>query len=127
MRKPSAELVKHLDNGTLKKVQKESEMPAVFLSRNVVEAIDLSDLELQKEQEANLMCKAIKNIIQGKLVEANMKTNIANIEKMAKKCFIDNETLWKRIERHGGEHTVIVLPSSLTQKLIREVHGNVMC
>ena len=108
------------------KYKKGSEMPADFLSRNVVEAIDLSDSELQKEQEANKMCKAIKNVVQGKPIQPEMTKHSANIENMAKKCFIDNEILWKRIDRHGGQHTVIVLPNSLTQKLIKEVHGNVM-
>ena len=108
------------------KYKKGSEMPADFLSRNVVEAIDLSDSELQKEQEADILCKAIKNVIQGKPVEAVMKKHLANIENMAKKCFIDNKIIWKRIERHGGQHTVIILPKSLTQKLVKEVHGNVM-
>lgn len=48
-----------------------------------------------------------------------MKKHSANIENMAKKCFIDNEILWKRIDRHGGQHTVIVLPNSLTQNSSR--------
>jgi transposase InsO family protein len=108
------------------KYKKGSEMPADFLSRNVVEAIDLSDSELQKEQEENKMCKAIKDVVQGKPIQPDMKKHSANIENIAKKCFIDNEILWKRIDRHGGQHTVIVLPKSLTQKLIKEVHGNVM-
>ena len=95
-------------------------MPAYFLSKNVVEAIDLSDSELQKEHEANSMNKASKNVIQGNRVEAIMKKNIANIENMAKKCFIDNEIMWKRIERHGGQQAVIVHPNSLTQNIIKE-------
>ena len=72
------------------------------------------------------MCKAIKNVVQGKPIQLELKKHTVNIKNMAKKCFIDNEILWKRIDRHGGQHTVIVLPRSLTQKLIEEVHGNVM-
>ena len=72
------------------------------------------------------MCKAIKNVVQGKQIQPEMKKHSANIQNMVKKCFIDNEILWKRIDRHGGQHTVIVLPNSLTKKLIKEVHGNVM-
>ena len=62
------------------------------------------------------MCKAIKNMVQGKPVKAIMRKNITN---MAKKCFNDNEIAWNRIERHGGQHKVIVLPNSFTQKLIK--------
>ena len=35
------------------------------------------------------MCKSIKNVLKGKPVEPVMKKNIANIENMAKKCFIE--------------------------------------
>ena len=80
------------------KYKKGSEMPADFTSRNVVKAIDLSDSELQKEQEANPMCKCIKNVIQGKPVETALQKHVENIKNMAKKCFIDNDILWKRVE-----------------------------
>ena len=65
------------------------------------------------------MCKSIKNVLQGKPVESVMKKNTANIENMSKKCFIENGILW-------NQHTVIVLPNSQTQRLIKENHGNVM-
>ena len=44
-------------------------MPADFLSRNIVEAIDLSD----SEQEANPKFNLIKNVFHGKAIAAVMK------------------------------------------------------
>ena len=69
--------------------------------------------------------KCAKNVLQGKRVQPEMKKHSANIENMSKKYFIDNGIMWKQIERHGRQHTVIILPNSQTQKLTKEVYGNV--
>ena len=67
------------------KYKKGSEMPADFLSRNVVAPIDLSDSELQKQQDDNKMCKAIKDVVQGKQIQPDMKKHSDNIKNIAKK------------------------------------------
>ena len=55
-------------------------MPADFFSRIVVEAIDLSDSELQNEQDNNPICKSIKYVLQGnKPMLPITKKNIAKI------------------------------------------------
>ena len=45
---------------------------------------------------------------------------------IAKTCFIENNILWKRIDRNGTKNTVKVIPKSITTKLITEVDGNSM-
>ncbi len=46
--------------------------------------------------------------------------------KLSHSCFIEIGVLWKRTTRHHGQHTVILVPKTLTEKLLSEVHGNVL-
>ncbi len=41
-------------------------------------------------------------------------------------CLVEDNVPWKRIKRHNGQHTVVVTPKALTQRLFSEVHGNAM-
>ena len=46
--------------------------------------------------------------------------------KEAENCFIENDILWKRVDRNGTQTTVIVVPASIVKQLMSEVHGNIM-
>jgi hypothetical protein len=45
---------------------------------------------------------------------------------MSQNCFVENTILWKRINRHGSHHTMVVTPQALTEMLLIEVHINVL-
>jgi Integrase zinc binding domain/Integrase core domain len=49
------------------------------------------------------------------------------IEKIAKECFIENDILWRRLKRDDyPPRTVLVVPLSLTEQLVREAHGSLL-
>ena len=107
-------------------IQKGSEMPADYLSRNVVESIEISDKDLASLQDKDSFCKSIKNLLQNEPIEVDYRECLPKMLEIAKTCFIENKILWRRIERHGSKNTVIMVPKAITNQLITEVHGNVM-
>jgi hypothetical protein len=44
---------------------------------------------------------------------------------MSQNCYVDNNILWERITRNGGQHTVVVKPKALSERLRNEVHRNI--
>ena len=54
-------------------VQKGSEMPADYLSRNVVESIEISDEDLASLQDKDTFCKSIKNLLQDKPIDVDYR------------------------------------------------------
>ena len=134
------------------KYKKGSEMPADFLSRNVVESILISDEDLATLQDKDHYCSGIKNILNKKstalLKPSKAESNLASSKtgpgktkssepaspvwkgpiqaEAAENCFIENNILWKRLDRNGTQTTVIVVPSAIVKQLMAEVHGNIM-
>ena len=106
--------------------KKGSEMSADYLSRNVVESIEISDEDLASMQDKDTFCKSIKNLLQDEPIEFDYRECLPKMLEIAKTCFIENKILWRRIERHGSKNTVIMVPKAITNQLIKEVHGNVM-
>ena len=106
--------------------KKGSEMPADFLSRNVVEAIEISDEDLASLQDKDTFCKLIKDLLQDKPIDFDYRECLPKMQEISKTFFIENKILWRRIERHGAKNTVIMVPTAITEQLISEVHGNVM-
>ena len=106
--------------------KKGSEMPADFLSRNVVESIEISDEDLASLQDKDTFCKSIKNLLQDKPIDFDYRECLPKMLEIAKSCYIENKILWRRIERNGSKNTVIMVPKSITNQLISEVHGNIM-
>ena len=82
--------------------KKGSEMPADFLSRNVVESIEISDEDLASLQDKDTFCKSIKNLLQDKPIESDYRECLPKLMEIASTCFIENKVLWRRIERHGS-------------------------
>ena len=108
------------------KYKKGSEMPADFLSRNVVEEINITDESLAELQNKDNLCKDLKNVLNNLPIIHKDKRKHQYFVSMASRCFIEKDILWIRIKRHGGAHNAIVLPLALTTQLIEEVHGNMM-
>ena len=106
--------------------KKGSEMPADFLSRNVVESIEISDEDLAMLQDKDTFCKSIKSLLLDLPLEFDYRECLPEMLKLAKNCFIEKNILWKRITRNNIQNTVIVIPKSITEQLITEVHGNIM-
>jgi hypothetical protein len=108
------------------KYKKGIEMPADYLSRNVVEAIDMSNEDLAEMQNQDKFCVSLKHLLNKLPVEKEYSKLVPQMTKLSHSCFIENGVLWKRITRHHGQHTVVVVLKTLTEKLLTEVHGNVL-
>jgi hypothetical protein len=100
-------------------------MPADFLSRNVVEAIDMSNNDLAEMQYQDKFCVSLKHLLRKLPVEKEYYKLVLQMTELSHSCFIENGVLWERIKRHHGQHTGIVVPKALTERLLSEVHGNI--
>ena len=71
--------------------KKGSEMPADFLSRNVVESIEISDKDLANLQDKDTFCKSIKNLLQDKQIDFDYRECLPKMLEIAKTCFIEKK------------------------------------
>jgi hypothetical protein len=101
-------------------------MPADYLSRNVVEAIDMSNEDLAEMQNQDKFCVSLKHLLKKLPVEKEYSKLVPQMTESSHSCFFENGVFWKKITRHHGQHTVVVVPKALTEKLLTEVHGNVL-
>ena len=68
-------------------IQKGSEMPADYLSRNVVESIKISDEDLAGLQDKDTFCKSIKNLLQDEPVDFDYRECLPKMLEIAKNMF----------------------------------------
>jgi hypothetical protein len=73
--------------------KKGSEMPADFLSRNVIDSISWNNEEIQQEQQKDPLIKAIKNYLLNRELPADTKCQNV-VQNFANDCFVDNEIVW---------------------------------
>ena len=106
--------------------KKGSEMPADFLSRNVLEEIQIFTPQLPQLQADDEFAHAVFSFLQkGKLPTDARKA--AYVAKIAPSCFLEDNILWRRLQRHGAPaRTVLVVPKALTNELIHETHGAIL-
>jgi hypothetical protein len=103
--------------------KKGSEMPADFLSRNVLEEIDVISPDLPLLQARDEFANAIIEFLQHNKLRADKK-KAAYIAQIAQQCFLEDGILWRRLIRHNAPtRTVLVVPAALVDQLIHETHG----
>jgi transposase InsO family protein len=104
--------------------KKGSEMPADFLSRNVLEEIDIFTPDLPMLQQRDEFAHAVSEFLQKGALPAN-KRKAAYVAKIAPSCFIEDSILWRRIRRHDAPaRTVLVVPATLVDELVHEAHNS---
>ena len=106
--------------------KKGSEMPADYLSRNVVAAINWESKELVQAQNEDNLIKALKNFLLNKELP-----NDANCQRLvrhfADSCFVENDIVWKRVKRKfEPSRVVIFLPETLVENVLSEAHGHLL-
>ena len=102
-------------------------MPADFLSRNVVEAIRISDEDLSEKQKEDPLCQTVKNILKNEPIQSIFKRKFPkSAEKLALTCFMENDLLWTRITRHGERRTLLVVPETMVKTLMEGIHGDML-
>ena len=103
--------------------KKGSEMPADFLSRNVLEEIQIFTPELPQLQNSDEFARALIVFLQHQQLPADKK-QAAYVQKVAPSCFLEDGILWRRLRRHDAPaRTVLVVPSAKVDDLIHETHG----
>jgi hypothetical protein len=106
--------------------KKGSEMPADYLSRNIVNAISWDSTQLAQAQNADPLLKALKNFLLNKELPVDAKCQ-SLIKIFAKDCFIQNDIIWHRIKRQfEPSRVVIFLPVLLKQDALADAHGNLL-
>jgi len=112
------------------KYKKGSEMPADFLSRNVVKelniaSIDVFGMNLAELQEKDEFFGPFRKYLTfGQL--PNDRQLLAKIHKLASEVFFENNILWRRIVRDDLPRTVLCVPHSLAGDLVQEAHGQLL-
>jgi hypothetical protein len=102
-------------------------MPADYLSRNIVEAIRITDEDLAEKQSRDPLCQTVKNILENKPIQQmHKKKFLKPAEKMAQTCFIENYLLWTRITRHQEKRTVLVVPESIVNAQLAGIHWDML-
>ncbi|MGV1013323.1 MAG: DDE-type integrase/transposase/recombinase, partial [Flavobacterium sp.] len=106
--------------------KKGSEMPADFLSRNLISVINIVDKDIPALQLQDEFIKSVHDFIKtGHLPAAPLQA--AYIRSVSPSCFFENDVLWRRMSRHGMPHrNVLLLPLSLTDELIHDTHTSLL-
>jgi hypothetical protein len=78
--------------------KKGSEMPADYLSCNLVNAISWDASSLAQAQNANPLLRALKNVLLNKELPCDAKCQ-SLIKLFANDCFIEDDIIWRRIKR----------------------------
>ena len=99
-------------------------IPADYLSRNVLEPIDIFNEDLLHLQKHDEFCMFIKSFLKdGTLPGDGNKANL--VSQIGPQCFIENDILWRRMKREGmPTRTVLIVPRSIAMELVKEAHGN---
>ena len=106
--------------------KKGSEMPADYLSRNLVNAISWDSSTLQQAQNADPLLKALKSFLLNKELPPDAKCQ-SLIKLFANDCFIEDDIIWCRIKRQfEPSRVVIFLPASLVPEALSDAHGNLL-
>ena len=110
------------------KYKKGEEMPADFLSRNVCESIDVFTPDLPRLQQEDRLGKILRDFVKNKVIPPQATPGDQQIiAKVGSECFLENDILWRRINKPESiPRTVLVVPLSLRDSLIREAHGTML-
>ena len=102
------------------------EIPADFLSRNVVNAISFEGKELKEEQDNDPFIKALKAYLLHKELPKDPQCERL-VRHFSTECFLEDDVLWRRIKRtYEPSRVVIFLPTTLIQSVITDAHGELM-
>jgi len=106
--------------------KKGSEMPADYLSRNVVASIGWESEELRKAQEGDHLVRAIRNFLLNKELPTDSKCQQL-VKHFSDSCFVEDDLVWRRVKRpYEPSRVVIFLPESLTEEAMKEAHGQLL-
>ena len=104
--------------------QKGSEMPADYLSRNVVDLVHCDDEEMVKAQEEEIWIKEIKSYMLNHTPIKDQNAKLLMNHYWGNRFFIDNDLLWTRLNYRGEPARVcLVIPRSKVNDILKDGHG----
>ena len=103
-----------------------SEMPADFLSRNILASIDVFDDDLPRLQAEDYFIKTVSDYMHHQKLPTNKK-QAAHVQIVGKECFLDNGIIWRRLTRYDEQaRSVLLLPQVLANDIVQEAHGQIL-
>ena len=106
--------------------KKGSEMPADYLSRNVVAAVNWEQNELVIAQQQDNLIRSLREFLINKTLPSDPKCQQL-IRHFANDCFVENDLVWMRVKRKfEPSRVVIFLPENLIEPVLQEAHGHLM-
>ena len=105
--------------------KKGSEMPADFLSRNAVDAIDFDMPSLAKFQDDDVILKQLKNYLLQKQLPFDPSTRNL-IFQLSLQSFIEDGVLWTRLKHTPEKRVVILAPAAIVQDILKDAHGHIL-
>jgi len=106
--------------------KKGSEMPANYLSRNLVNAISWEASQLQQANSADPLLKALINYLLKSELPNDAKCQ-ALIRLYANNCFIEDDIVWRHVKQQFEPcQVVIFLPAMFVQDVLTEAHRKLL-
>ena len=103
--------------------KKGDEMPADYLSRNVVSAISLSNREMEDLQDRDERLQMIRRFLISQELPED-PTFRDQVKRAADDCFMEDGLVWKRVRRQNRPNlTVLYLPRKLIPQVLADAHG----
>ena len=104
--------------------KKGSEMPADFLSRNVISSISLENQDLANHQQQDPFLSKLRMFLLNKVIP---NEDAKLIMQLANDVFIENNVLWRRIKSPTElGRVVILLPKTLVPQILQDAHGHLL-
>ncbi len=106
--------------------KKGSELPADYLSRNLISAISWNSEDLLQAQTADPLIKALKSFLLNKELPHDPKCQ-ALVKLFTNDCFIEDGLVLRRIKRQfEPSRVVLFLPATLVPDTLTESHGELL-
>ncbi|MFM7188328.1 MAG: RNase H-like domain-containing protein, partial [Armatimonadota bacterium] len=106
--------------------RKGSEMPADFLSRNLVSSISWNNDEIKRAQEQDEWIRAVKAFLLNQTLpkDANCQQIL---RQLGPECFVEDDLVWRRVKRSfEPSRVVLLLPKSLVPQVLEDAHGGLL-
>ena len=104
---------------------KGKEIPADFLSRNAVDAINLDNTALAQEQQKDEILDALRKYLLHRELSPDSRIQKV-VNHLADRSFIENGVLWLRVKNETGPKVVILVPAGLIPLILQEAHGQLL-
>ena len=104
--------------------KKGSEMPADFLSRNVVNAISFSNKDLKEGQQQDPKLVALYDYLMTGRIPDQHSDLYSFVKLYERDSFVEDGLLWRRLRRPGeADRVVIYAPPDMRTAILEQAHG----